>query len=255
MQEVKAQDLQVITPAMTQDMKQDTNTDETKHEEPRTQLPQRQQSYRVRQRRDARSRLGFLFYKLVLLIMQLVVLIVTWNAEQCNNMQVMNLVIFILLVIPGSWWQKLPCVFFLWCFTWPIVLIWGQAQWASSHSTCNELLSMWTLVLLIAFLYIPLVIIFIAVTSTLIDVCQEALQIPRAIAALQTYLAPQKKRSENECCICTSEYKNEDNLTRLACNHEFHTDCIVPLLQQHPHNSCPICSKLPENDTAILIHE
>lgn len=121
---------------------------------------------------------------------------------------------------------------------WFTILIWGQTAWAACE---NELLSMWSLVLLIMFLYIPTVIVLVGLIATLIDYCQEVLQIPLAIAALQTYMAPQKKRAENECCICTCEYQNDDHLTQLQCKHEFHTACIVPWLKKHPHNSCPIC--------------
>lgn len=214
-------------------------------------LTRQRSSYRVRQRRSENdSFLGYAFYKMLFLVAQLTVMIRTWNVTACHDLQVMNLVIFFLLFLPFQlFWGRFKLTVILWCVAWPTVLFFGQVQLARSNIECNELLYSWSLVLLIMFFYIPTIILFIALASILIDLITEAFQIPRAIAALQTYLASNKKRPDNECCICSTEYQNDDALTQLNCKHEFHTECIVPWLKKHPHNSCPLCrsSLLPDS--------
>ena len=209
-------------------------------------LPERQQSYRVRDRNSNNYTLGFLlyttFFKMLFLILQLSVIIKTWDEQNCNNLPVIHMIIFILTLVPVHRIVKWHlCVIFVICVTWTAILMWVQYEWANNHSSCNQMLSTWTLVILIGFLYFPLFLLFVVITGMLIDSCQEALQIPRAIAALKHYLAPDKKGSENECCICQVEYQNNDQLTQLPCSHEFHTNCIEPWIRDHPHNSCPIC--------------
>jgi E3 ubiquitin-protein ligase Arkadia len=41
------------------------------------------------------------------------------------------------------------------------------------------------------------------------------------------------------CCVCQEEYKSGDDLGKLECGHDFHTDCIKQWLMQK--NLCPIC--------------
>ncbi|CAN4095375.1 unnamed protein product [Withania somnifera] len=41
------------------------------------------------------------------------------------------------------------------------------------------------------------------------------------------------------CCICREEYNEGDDLGKLECGHDFHTDCIKQWLMQK--NLCPIC--------------
>ncbi|XP_020270707.1 probable E3 ubiquitin-protein ligase HIP1 isoform X2 [Asparagus officinalis] len=41
------------------------------------------------------------------------------------------------------------------------------------------------------------------------------------------------------CCICQEEYVEEDEVGRLDCGHDFHTDCIKQWLMMK--NLCPIC--------------
>lgn len=41
------------------------------------------------------------------------------------------------------------------------------------------------------------------------------------------------------CCICQEEYKDGEDLGKLDCGHDFHTDCIKQWLLQK--NLCPIC--------------
>jgi hypothetical protein len=42
------------------------------------------------------------------------------------------------------------------------------------------------------------------------------------------------------CAICLEEYGEGDKLRRLPCQHEFHTECILPWLTER-HSSCPLC--------------
>ncbi|KAL2520928.1 RING/U-box superfamily protein [Forsythia ovata] len=41
------------------------------------------------------------------------------------------------------------------------------------------------------------------------------------------------------CCICQEEYKDEDDLGKLECGHDFHKECIKQWLMHK--NICPIC--------------
>ncbi|XP_017253501.1 probable E3 ubiquitin-protein ligase RHG1A isoform X1 [Daucus carota subsp. sativus] len=61
------------------------------------------------------------------------------------------------------------------------------------------------------------------------------------------YKATSKDQKESEpCCICQEEYVNGDELGKLKCGHDFHTDCIKQWLKQK--NLCPIC-KATTGDT------
>lgn len=61
----------------------------------------------------------------------------------------------------------------------------------------------------------------------------------------------------NECSICMEEYKLDEKLSELVCNHVYHHDCIIMWLNRN--NSCPICKrnmdiqmKVYENETIKL---
>ena len=45
--------------------------------------------------------------------------------------------------------------------------------------------------------------------------------------------------NEKECIICFSDYKSDDKLAELECNHIYHDSCITRWLQKDL--SCPIC--------------
>lgn len=49
-------------------------------------------------------------------------------------------------------------------------------------------------------------------------------------------------KDDKSCIICTDEYEDETFVTRLKCNHHFHTDCITKWNQKQ--NSCPLCRKI-----------
>nr|XP_020471866.1 E3 ubiquitin-protein ligase RNF126-like isoform X2 [Monopterus albus] len=44
-----------------------------------------------------------------------------------------------------------------------------------------------------------------------------------------------------ECPVCKDDYRVEERVRQLPCNHLFHNDCIVPWLEQH--DTCPVCRK------------
>ena len=45
---------------------------------------------------------------------------------------------------------------------------------------------------------------------------------------------------ENNCSICLEEFKNQDILKKLNCNHIFHKDCLEPWINNNNLN-CPLC--------------
>lgn len=53
-----------------------------------------------------------------------------------------------------------------------------------------------------------------------------------------------KKENLNECAICLEEYKIDDKIIILNCNHNFHENCIENLIPNENKNSlCPLCRK------------
>lgn len=45
--------------------------------------------------------------------------------------------------------------------------------------------------------------------------------------------------NEKECIICFDDYKSDDKIAELECNHIYHDSCITRWLQKDL--SCPIC--------------
>ncbi len=53
-----------------------------------------------------------------------------------------------------------------------------------------------------------------------------------------------KKENLNDCAICLDDYKLDDNILILNCNHNFHEKCIENLIpNQNQDNLCPLCRK------------
>uniref|UniRef100_A0A2H1VLB0 SFRICE_032992 n=1 Tax=Spodoptera frugiperda TaxID=7108 RepID=A0A2H1VLB0_SPOFR len=57
-------------------------------------------------------------------------------------------------------------------------------------------------------------------------------------------LRPSRERSWSleECSICFDVMLRNQDLTSLPCTHNFHTDCIMPWLQEK--QTCPNCRKV-----------
>mmetsp|Transcript_1535 Transcript_1535/g.1729 ORF Transcript_1535/g.1729 Transcript_1535/m.1729 type:complete len:228 (+) Transcript_1535:41-724(+) len=50
-----------------------------------------------------------------------------------------------------------------------------------------------------------------------------------------------------DCGVCKENYKHDDSVLQLPCNHYFHKDCLMPWLNQT--NTCPLCRfELPTDD-------
>jgi len=50
-----------------------------------------------------------------------------------------------------------------------------------------------------------------------------------------------------QCSVCWDDFKLDEDVRKLRCDHYFHEDCIIPWLELH--NTCPICRKEQEDDT------
>ena len=62
----------------------------------------------------------------------------------------------------------------------------------------------------------------------------------------------ENKEEHNFCCICLQQYKIEENIVEMYCNHLFHAECIEEWLNNNP--TCPICRTdvINENNDIIL---
>ncbi|PWA74291.1 E3 ubiquitin-protein ligase RING1 [Artemisia annua] len=50
-------------------------------------------------------------------------------------------------------------------------------------------------------------------------------------------------KMEEDCSICLEEFKENQTIRTLICQHEFHVDCIETWLYQK--NVCPLCRNIP----------
>jgi len=50
-----------------------------------------------------------------------------------------------------------------------------------------------------------------------------------------------KLHSQNECPICLEEFKSDDVVYKLECNHNYHKSCLDTWFVRK--NSCPMCKK------------
>ena len=56
-----------------------------------------------------------------------------------------------------------------------------------------------------------------------------------------------REDSETECPICLKRLEQDDEVMRLPCSHEFHSDCLTAWLDKA--GSCPLCRRsLPTDD-------
>ena len=60
-----------------------------------------------------------------------------------------------------------------------------------------------------------------------------------AIKKLKKEKYVKNKFSEDKCIICQYEYKVDEQLIILPCNHNFHLECIIEWLKKE--KTCPFC--------------
>ena len=48
-----------------------------------------------------------------------------------------------------------------------------------------------------------------------------------------------------QCSVCWDDFKLEEEVRQLKCDHIFHENCIIPWLELH--NTCPVCRKEQED--------
>jgi hypothetical protein len=71
------------------------------------------------------------------------------------------------------------------------------------------------------------------------------------ISGIPTVNVTQEVLDKNpNCSVCWEDFKLEEPVMKLECNHCFHKDCIVPWLELH--GTCPVCRKvlIPESSRA-----
>ncbi|KAL1342626.1 E3 ubiquitin-protein ligase AIP2 [Arachis duranensis] len=53
------------------------------------------------------------------------------------------------------------------------------------------------------------------------------------------WLMRAKKNERKVCAVCLEDFQQEKQIMNLSCSHKFHSACLLPWLQSHPH--CPYC--------------
>ncbi|KAL2324433.1 hypothetical protein Fmac_023491 [Flemingia macrophylla] len=47
------------------------------------------------------------------------------------------------------------------------------------------------------------------------------------------------KKERKVCAVCLEDFVEEQEVMKLSCSHKYHSACLLPWLQAHPH--CPYC--------------
>jgi len=69
------------------------------------------------------------------------------------------------------------------------------------------------------------------------------------ISEIPTVMVTQELLDKNpNCSVCWEDFKLEEPVMKLECNHCFHKDCIVPWLELH--GTCPVCRKVLTEDSS-----
>ncbi|XP_064459378.1 E3 ubiquitin-protein ligase RNF115-like isoform X2 [Ornithodoros turicata] len=51
-----------------------------------------------------------------------------------------------------------------------------------------------------------------------------------------------------QCTVCMEDFRPQEPVKKLSCQHHFHPDCIIPWLELH--GTCPICRKLLNDEAS-----
>ncbi|XP_066938454.1 E3 ubiquitin-protein ligase RNF126-B-like isoform X2 [Macrobrachium rosenbergii] len=54
-----------------------------------------------------------------------------------------------------------------------------------------------------------------------------------------------------QCSVCMEDFKEDEGVRQLHCEHCYHSDCIIPWLELH--GTCPVCRKLLLEDGQVLV--
>ncbi|KAK2404782.1 hypothetical protein P8452_10390 [Trifolium repens] len=47
------------------------------------------------------------------------------------------------------------------------------------------------------------------------------------------------KKETKVCAVCLEDFHQDEEVMNLSCSHKYHSACLLPWLEQHPH--CPYC--------------
>ncbi|CAL5209645.1 unnamed protein product [Lathyrus oleraceus] len=47
------------------------------------------------------------------------------------------------------------------------------------------------------------------------------------------------KKERNVCAVCLEDFHQNEEIMNLSCSHKYHSACLLPWLERHPH--CPCC--------------
>jgi len=61
------------------------------------------------------------------------------------------------------------------------------------------------------------------------------------IKTLGEIVIPGEKTNKNECAICFEEFKQQEKLFKLNCNHIFHLECWEQWDKHSINTNCPLC--------------
>ncbi|XP_058755392.1 RING-H2 finger protein ATL47-like isoform X2 [Vicia villosa] len=52
------------------------------------------------------------------------------------------------------------------------------------------------------------------------------------------------KKERNVCAVCLEDFHQNEEVMNLSCSHKYHSACLLPWLERHPH--CPYCRTVIE---------
>lgn len=52
------------------------------------------------------------------------------------------------------------------------------------------------------------------------------------------------KKERKICAVCLEDFQQDEEVMNLSCSHKYHSACLLPWLEAHPH--CPYCRTIVE---------